>query len=129
MPNKIKNFAWRACQNILPTKANLFHRKVISSKVVEHCDQGRETTSHVLLHCAFAQLVWEACSLVVDRNCTFEDMIWKCRNGSDPAFFELAHFMAISWNLWKNRNGIQHGDVPKSVTNIVFEASQLIAEF
>ena len=96
VPNKIKNFSWRACQNILPTKANLFHRKVISSEVCEHCDQGRETLSHVLLHFAFAQSVWEACSLVVDRNCTFEDMIWKCRNGSGPVIYELAHFMAIS---------------------------------
>ncbi|XP_075674823.1 uncharacterized protein LOC142644018 [Castanea sativa] len=85
VPNKIKNFAWRACQNILPTKANLFHSKVISSE--------------------------------------------KCRNGSSPAAFELAHFMAILWNLWNNRNGIRHGDVPKSVTNIVLEASWLIVEF
>ena len=54
VPNKIKNFSWRACQNILPTKANLFQRKVISSEVCEHRDQGRETISHVLLHCAFA---------------------------------------------------------------------------
>ena len=23
MPNKVRSFAWRACQNILPTKANL----------------------------------------------------------------------------------------------------------
>ena len=23
MPNKVMSFAWRACQNILPTKANL----------------------------------------------------------------------------------------------------------
>ena len=66
---------------------------------------------------------------MVDRNCTFEDMIWKCRNGLGPAVFELAHFMAILWNLWNNRNGIRHGDVPKSVTNIVLEASRLIAEF
>ncbi|KAL0004708.1 hypothetical protein SO802_012269 [Lithocarpus litseifolius] len=48
VPNKIKNFAWRACQNTLPTKANLFHRKVISSEVCEHCDQGMALVQQIL---------------------------------------------------------------------------------
>ncbi|KAK9995341.1 hypothetical protein SO802_020027 [Lithocarpus litseifolius] len=50
-------------------------------------------------------------------------------NGLGPTVVELAHFMAISWNLWNSENGIRRGDVPKSVTNIILEATRLIAEF
>ena len=57
MPNKIKNFVWRACQNFLPTKSNLYRRQVINSEVCEVCDKSCETTSHVLLHCDFATSV------------------------------------------------------------------------
>ena len=74
MPNKIKNFVWRACQNILPTKSNLYCRQVINSEVCEVCNKSCETTSHVLLHCDFATSVWEACGLVIGREYTFEDM-------------------------------------------------------
>jgi hypothetical protein len=30
-PNSVKHFLWRACKNILPTKINLFNRKVVDS--------------------------------------------------------------------------------------------------
>lgn len=29
VPNKIKVFGWRACQNILPTQENLVHRRIM----------------------------------------------------------------------------------------------------
>ncbi len=29
-PNVIKVFMWRACNNLLPTKVNLFHRRVVT---------------------------------------------------------------------------------------------------
>ena len=40
VPNKIKNFVWWACQNILPTKSNLYHRQVINFEVCELCDKS-----------------------------------------------------------------------------------------
>ena len=40
VPNKIKSFVWRACQNILPTKSNLYCRQVINFGVCELCDKS-----------------------------------------------------------------------------------------
>ena len=42
---------------------------------------------------------------------------------------ELTHFMAISWNIWNNRNGIQHGEKPKTVAFLILEATRFVTEY
>nr|POE79097.1 hypothetical protein CFP56_25437 [Quercus suber] len=37
--------------------------------------------------------------------------------------------MAISWNIWNDRNGVRHGEVPKTVSNLVFEATRIVEEY
>ncbi|KAK9993659.1 hypothetical protein SO802_023362 [Lithocarpus litseifolius] len=51
IPNKIRNFMWRACRNILPTKANLFHKWIAQDSTCEVCGNSEETTGHLLWHC------------------------------------------------------------------------------
>ena len=47
VPNKIKNFAWRASRNILPTKTNLYHQKIIDDLTCEACGLGAERSGHL----------------------------------------------------------------------------------
>ena len=47
IPNKIKNFTWKACNNILPTKANLYHRQVIDDPTCEARTLEPETVGHL----------------------------------------------------------------------------------
>ena len=129
MSNKIKNFVWRSCQNILPTKSNLYRKQVINSEVCELCDKSCETTSHVLLHFDFATLVWEACGLVIGKECTFEDLFWKLSNDSRPSAMDLTNLMAVSWNIWNNRNGIRHGEKPKTVASLILEATRFVTKY
>ena len=79
---------------------------MINSEVCELCDKSCEITSHVLLHCEFSLSVWETCGLVIYRECNFDDMFWKLNNDSGPSVVDLIHFMAISWSIWNNSNGI-----------------------
>ena len=58
VPNKIRVFGWRACQNILPTRENLFHKKVASDAYCERCNQAPKLVLHVLWECGAAQEVW-----------------------------------------------------------------------
>lgn len=37
IPNKIKNFGWRACHNILPTHENLVQRRVFKDSTCKLC--------------------------------------------------------------------------------------------
>ena len=84
VPNKIQNFTWRACRNILPTKANLFHRKITIDNICEVCGNFEETTAHVLWHCHRAKEVWKEISLdmdkVMDKCPEFLDLLWYARN-------------------------------------------------
>ena len=48
LPNKIKHFAWKACNGILATKDSLFHRKIMTNNICEACGGHIETIMHML---------------------------------------------------------------------------------
>lgn len=67
LPNKIKIFSWRACQNILPTRENLMQRKIIEDSLCEFCQQESELVLHVLWGCGVAQDVWAGCRICLQK--------------------------------------------------------------
>ena len=59
MPNKVKNFLWRACKE-LPVKTNLTRRKVLAEDICCHCNLKAEGRFHALWDCAALSAIWEA---------------------------------------------------------------------
>jgi hypothetical protein len=55
VPNAVKMFAWRACQNILPTHLNLRKRRVIEEANCPCCGVEEESLIHALWSCPAAQ--------------------------------------------------------------------------
>lgn len=51
IPLKVKNFAWRACQESLRTKQNLIRRKIVVASQCSFCDYQEEDLWHALLYC------------------------------------------------------------------------------
>ena len=49
VPNNIKNFAWHASRNILPTKANLCHRKVLDNPTCKAYGMEAKSNGHLFL--------------------------------------------------------------------------------
>jgi hypothetical protein len=60
IPNVEKHFLWSACHEILPTKANLFLRKVTMDPYCPICERDEETAYHALWQCPVANDVWSA---------------------------------------------------------------------
>ena len=58
IPNKIKAFGWRACQNALPTKENLARCGIIDNDRCELCKQAPKSVLHMLWECRVAQDIW-----------------------------------------------------------------------
>ena len=52
-PNKVKNFIWRACKGILPTKTKLKDRKIPMEVDCDICGEV-ETVGHVFWGCKLA---------------------------------------------------------------------------
>ena len=47
IPNVEKNFLWRACRDLLPTRANLFRRRVITDPSCIFCGAKAEIGFHI----------------------------------------------------------------------------------
>ena len=58
VPNKIKHFIWRVCNNALPTKCNLKQRHIADSDVCKLCNDAPEDALHALCFCSYVALVW-----------------------------------------------------------------------
>nr|XP_023875073.1 uncharacterized protein LOC111987580 [Quercus suber] len=59
VPPKIKNFLWRACRNVLPTKQALLKRKVIADPICERCCSAVEESVHAVWSCPELVEVWD----------------------------------------------------------------------
>jgi len=55
VPNSVKVFSWKACNNILPTEENLFKRTVVSNTMCSICERDEKTVIHSLWACPAAQ--------------------------------------------------------------------------
>ncbi|KAL0000424.1 hypothetical protein SO802_014205 [Lithocarpus litseifolius] len=60
VPNKVRNFMWRACKEAIPTKHNLLKRKILNEDRCEQCGVESETTAHALWNCSTLDKIWES---------------------------------------------------------------------
>lgn len=73
-------FLWKTLNNCLPTRRNLFKRKVLGKPCYPICNQYEETTCHVLWSCAAAVDVWVDGSSPVQKSSSEEvdfGLIWR----------------------------------------------------
>jgi hypothetical protein len=54
-PRVVHLFLWKACQNLLPTKANLYRRHINSNPLCPICGIEEETLGHILWSCPLAK--------------------------------------------------------------------------
>lgn len=76
---KVKFFIWRACQNALPTKENLWKRRILPDPLCDLCRATVETTEHTLLLCPWAAGVWNRLPSLETIG-TLLWQVWKSRN-------------------------------------------------
>jgi hypothetical protein len=109
IPNVEKHFLWRACHDILPTRANLCARKIITDPLCPQCGREPETAFHILWQCPSAGDVWGTAGRVFQKSCfigpdfirVVEGMIRKC----NPE--EFLQFVGIARRIWLRRNAVR----------------------
>jgi hypothetical protein len=61
VPPVLRNFSWKMCNNLLPTKDNLFRKKSIPDPTCPLCLREPETIFHCIWGCPAAVAVWQEC--------------------------------------------------------------------
>nr|POF18436.1 ribonuclease p protein subunit p29 [Quercus suber] len=104
IPNKVKNFVWRTCKEVLPTKANLSRRKIVSDGTCDKCRRHSEDSSHALFFCSDLQVVWASDQqwqwLVAMQGHTAKEIFKRALEEDKDA--TLLAF--TSWAIWNRRN-------------------------
>lgn len=75
IPPKIKFFLWSICQNTLPTKENLYKRRILPDPLCPLCLKCPETTEHLFFLCKKTRHIWS------DPRLNLRQLWWPTRCG------------------------------------------------
>lgn len=109
---KVKLFAWKALQGILPTIVNLWRRKIPIDSFCPVCKMKDESEDHLLFGCEWVRAVWfgsqfswsgsnEDSSFGQER--LHRKILEFSKMGEDKDS-KLALFFNYLWSIWKARN-------------------------
>jgi ribonuclease HI len=105
-PPIVKTFLWQACNEILPTRANLYRKGIISDPLCPICGLESETVGHILWSCPSASDVWAICMPTIQKCSLTEDTfanileMMRCRLEDN----QMQHWTVIARLLWLRRN-------------------------
>jgi ribonuclease HI len=111
VPSVVRNFLWRACHNILPTRENLCRRKIIRDPLCPLCGRAVESVFHILWQCPSAMDVWTMGCRKIQKSFflgpdflqVVEGLFNKCE------LEELIQFATLARRMWLRRNEVVHG--------------------
>ena len=131
MPNKVKHFAWRACNNALPTMANLAHRNISPFDVCELCKTAPKDTFHALWACSKLEEVWNMLSWTQSATHThplsFNNLLDCFLQVQED--FRKEFFIMVAWTIWNRQNALKFGHPTVSVDYIIPKVGALLQEF
>ncbi|KAF5472199.1 hypothetical protein F2P56_008936 [Juglans regia] len=131
VPDKVKFFMWKAGNNLLATRVNLFSKKVIENPICPICLKGEETIMHVLWHCPAAGDMWAESHRAIQKWGPLETdllKLWKDLEGKLNKY-ELDGVAVIMRGLWMRRNKFIFDNKFLSPSSIIKYARESIEEY
>ena len=131
IPNKIKVFRWKACQEILPTQSNLAKRRIIHDNVCPNCTRFPESTIHALWDCEVAVDVWVGSSLKLQKCAHGQANILKLMEYlfSKLSLQEIELFLVQAWIIWNQRNKLLHRGKMQDSNTLCRRAMEYLEEY
>lgn len=131
VPAVERNFLWRACKEILPTRENLCRRKIITDPLCPVCGLTVESGFHILWQCPSAIDVWSMGSKKFQKSVftgpDFRQVAEAMFNKCDQE--ELAQFAGLARRIWLRRNEVVHGGTFSHSSIILQRTNTAIQEF
>ncbi|KAL0004760.1 hypothetical protein SO802_012321 [Lithocarpus litseifolius] len=104
LPNKIKNFLWRAVHNALPTNSELTRRCIINDPICSFCSSQGEDVLHALWSCPSLSQVWDGDPQWSFRQTSrYSDFAQLLSSVLDAAC-NVELLATIMWTIWFRRN-------------------------
>ncbi|XP_059445337.1 uncharacterized protein LOC132177129 [Corylus avellana] len=107
-PRVVSLFIWQACNNILPTKGNLFKRKIATDPLCPICCMEEEIVGHVLWSCPAARDVWMEGNVKIHKSSSDEDtfchILQKLSERLTGDDFDLV--ACVARQIWLRRNRV-----------------------
>ncbi|CAN6580853.1 unnamed protein product [Malus baccata var. baccata] len=113
VPNKMKFFIWKCCNNALAVRRNLKRRNMRVDNICEGCMQPDETENHLFFRCEISHIFW-FCSPLQLNSFELEGTDFLASWGSfcgrvkgkENEMELMQEFLFGLWRLWKNRNDL-----------------------
>ena len=126
-PFKILSFIWRAKQGRIPSAVALCQRGItIPSTMCGACNQGEETSDHILISCPMAKMVMDLilnwCEINGERFSSVKDMLlFVSRKSGCNKEKNLLNMILCGtlWCIWVCRNKRVFENIPTRPTIIV----------
>ncbi|KAK3229388.1 hypothetical protein Dsin_001269 [Dipteronia sinensis] len=131
IPPKVKIFIWQACLNAIPSKENLWKKKVVSGPCCDRCASHVETSSYALFGYKKARLVWRESrfgNLLANLRTLFMLDVLSLLAGKIAAD-DLNLVCMISWAIWENHNFFLNNGKARDSDLVVCWALELMGEF
>ena len=128
VPNKIRNFMWRACHDSLPTKANLRRRHIVDSSLCERCLREEENPLRALWSCRELDSIWSESEWnfrqAINPTNFKELLSWILNNHGKPELFAMT-----TWGIWYQRNQVRLHKPCCTSDQIATQAKERLQEF
>jgi hypothetical protein len=131
VPNSVKLFTWRACQNILLTRVNLSQRKVVDDCSCPCCGSEEETTIHAVWSCPAAQDVWgEKFSCFQKCNTHLSSFVHLLEYSLQRFSKDQVELLAVvARKVWLRRNSLVFEGVFRHPKEVLEEAFLSLEDF
>ena len=129
--NVVRNFLWRACYDILPTRENLCRRIIIQDPLCTLYGGEIESVFHILWQCPSAMDVWLMGPKKIQKSSfpgpdflhVVEGLLKKCD------LDDFVFFVTLARRIWLRRNEVNHGGVFTSPSLIIQQTTTAIQEY
>ncbi|KAM2152029.1 hypothetical protein ACFX1R_046399 [Malus domestica] len=113
VPNKIKFFIWKCCNDALAVRHNLQRRHMRVENICGVCNKFDESENHLFFQCDFSHRFWFGSPLHINSHElagadfleSWDKLCNRIKNteGNEEILQEFAFGL---WRLWKNRNEV-----------------------
>ncbi|GMI85899.1 hypothetical protein HRI_002259200 [Hibiscus trionum] len=130
LPEKVKIQVWRFVMNYVPTKENLYTKRIATDPYCQNCLFVIEDNIHVVRDCGLAISCWHALNfswpLQYNAVSFYDWFEWIVNNNSKQ---RVTQALVLIWTLWTARNKQYHEGIKQNTHDVVTFVRSYCAEW